>query len=85
MRIAVRVHPRASQARVSWDGTTLGVWVTAPAVEGAANRAVVEAVASWAGVRTSAVRLVGGEHSRTKVVEVEGLTCLPDARPRGSA
>jgi uncharacterized protein len=73
VRVAVRVHPRASRARVQWDGTTLAVWVTAPAVEGAANRAVMEAVAAWAGVRPQAVRLVSGERSRTKLVEVDGL------------
>ena len=71
MRITVRVHPRASRARTEWDGSTLELWVTAPAVEGAANRAVLDAVAAWAGVRPSAVRVVSGERSRIKVVELE--------------
>ena len=71
MRITVRVHPRASRARTEWDGSTLELWVTAPAVEGAANRAVLDAVAAWAGVRPSAVHLVSGERSRIKVVELE--------------
>ena len=77
MRVSVRVHPRASRAHVQWDGATLEVWVTAPAVEGAANRAVCEAVAAWLGVRTSAVTLVRGQRSRAKVVEVEGVASLP--------
>jgi len=71
-RVSVRVHPRASRARTQWDGTTLELWVTAPAVEGAANRAVLDAVAAWAGVRPSAVRLAAGERSRSKVVEIDG-------------
>lgn len=78
MRIAVRVHPRASRARLRWDGTTLELWVTAPAVDGAANRTVLAAVAEWAGVRAGDVRIVSGEHSRSKVVEVAGLVNLPD-------
>lgn len=79
MRVAVRVHPRASRARLHWDGSVLSLWVTAPAVEGDANRAVLDAVAAWAGVRASAVRLVAGERSRSKVVEVDALSLPPPA------
>jgi uncharacterized protein len=50
----------------------LHVWVTARAVEGRANRAVVRAVARGLGVRASAVALVGGERGRDKLLEVEG-------------
>jgi len=77
MRLAVRVHPRAARSRVAWDGTTLTVWTNAPAVDGAANRAVLDAVAAWAGVRPAAVTLVGGERARSKLVDVEGLAGLP--------
>lgn len=48
----------------------LEVWVSAPPVEGAANQAVLEAVAKELGVRLSAVSLRSGARSRTKVVEV---------------
>ena len=51
----------------------LHVRVTARAVEGAANRALVQAVADALGVRRSAVSLVAGERSREKLVEVIGL------------
>lgn len=79
--LAARVHPRASRARLRWDGVRLELWVTAPAVEGAANRAVVEAVAEWAGVRAGAVRVIRGEGSRSKIVEIEGLAKTPSAPP----
>lgn len=77
LRVTARVHPRASRARLVWDGAVVSVWVTAPAVDGAANRAVLDAVASWLGVRPSAVRMVSGERARTKVLEIEGLHLLP--------
>lgn len=51
----------------------LEVWVTAPPIEDAANRAVLEAVARELGVRRSAVTLRSGARSRTKVIEVQGL------------
>jgi uncharacterized protein YggU (UPF0235/DUF167 family) len=42
-------------------------------VEGAANRALIQAVADALGVRRSAVSLVAGQRSREKLVEVNGL------------
>jgi len=58
---------------VRWDGEALHVWVTARAVEGAANRALLAAVARALGTRPSAVALVAGERGRDKVVEVDGV------------
>jgi uncharacterized protein YggU (UPF0235/DUF167 family) len=70
MQVSVRAHPGASRERAEWDGDTLHVWVTARAVEGQANRAVVRAVARALGVRPSAVTLVAGERGRDKRFEV---------------
>lgn len=73
MRLVVRARTGASRTRADWDGAVLHVWVTARAVEGAANRALIQAVADALGVRRSAVTLVAGERSRQKVVDVSGL------------
>ena len=69
----VRAHPGASRTGAAWDGAVLHVRVTARAVEGAANRALIQAVADALGVRRSAVSLVAGERARDKLVEVVGL------------
>jgi hypothetical protein len=68
--ITVRVHPRASRSRTEWKGDVLEVWVNAPPVDGAANQAVLEAVAKDMGVRPSAVSLRSGARNRTKVFDV---------------
>jgi uncharacterized protein YggU (UPF0235/DUF167 family) len=70
MRLRLRVHPGAGRQRLHWDGSTLHLWVTAPAVDGAANAATVVAVARWAGRPPSTVRLVAGARSRTKLVDI---------------
>jgi uncharacterized protein YggU (UPF0235/DUF167 family) len=49
------------------------VRVTAAPVDGAANEAVARVLAKRLGVATRAVRIVGGQASKSKVVEVEGL------------
>ncbi|MBI2206148.1 MAG: DUF167 domain-containing protein [Candidatus Rokubacteria bacterium] len=51
----------------------LAVRVTAPPVEGEANRAVAALLARSLGVAPSAVTVVRGERGRDKVVRVTGL------------
>jgi uncharacterized protein len=73
MRLAIRVRPGATKARVGGTyGTALVVKVTARAVEGKATEAALVAVAAALGVRRGDVRLVSGATSRDKVVEVDG-------------
>ncbi|MBF6172560.1 DUF167 domain-containing protein [Nocardia blacklockiae] len=52
------------------DGT-LQLYVRAPAVEGKANKAAVELLASHYGVPKSAVRLTAGATSRFKRFEID--------------
>jgi len=70
--VTVRVHPRAARAKVERKGEMIEVWVTGPPVEGAANRAVLRAIAGELGVPVSALRLRSGLRSRTKTIEVMG-------------
>ena len=67
--------PRASRARVGpmHDGR-LKVFVTAPAVEGAANSAVIEAVAKAFALRSHAVRIKSGLASRRKTLVLDDIT-----------
>ncbi len=70
MLVKVRVTPNAKRARVLQEDDGLHVWVDAPAVEGKANRRLVEILAKHFGVRKSEIRIVRGEKGRKKVIEV---------------
>lgn len=71
---AVWVKPQARHNRiVGVREGALHVQVTAPPVEGKANRALVELLAQVLGVRESQVTIVAGERSRHKVVRIQGL------------
>jgi uncharacterized protein (TIGR00251 family) len=75
VRFEVRVQPRASKTELAGrHGGALKVRVAAPPVDDAANRALVEFLAECLGVARRTVRIVAGETSRTKVVEVDGIT-----------
>ena len=74
-RINIYVQPRASKTAVAGmhDGC-LKVRLAAPPVDGAANAALIEFVAERLGLAKSRVRIVTGQTSRRKVVEVDGVS-----------
>jgi uncharacterized protein (TIGR00251 family) len=72
---AVRVVPRASRNEITGvQGSALKVRLTAPPVEGKANRALIAFLAGVLGVKKGQVRIVAGQRARTKRIVVEGLT-----------
>jgi len=69
VEIALHVQPGACRCEIAGrHGNTLKVRVTARAVEGAANEALLEFLAQCLGLRRRAVRIVRGEQSRDKAV-----------------
>jgi uncharacterized protein len=73
-RLHVRVQPGARRtAWIGWFGDLPKLAVAAPPVDGAANMAVIDAIAVCLGVRPRHVRLIGGATSRTKRFEIDGL------------
>ena len=73
--LAVRVQPRASKTEISGvlDGA-LKVRLQAPALEDRANEALCEFLAHLLKTPKSAVRIVSGHRSRSKRLEIRGVT-----------
>lgn len=84
---AVRVSPRASANRAEGlAGDALKLRLTAPPVENAANKAVVEFFAKALGVSKSRVSIASGDKNRNKTVQVEALEAeRPGLRARLAA
>jgi uncharacterized protein len=73
--VTVHVTPKSRKNEISGilpDGT-LKVRLTAPPVEGAANKALLELLSKVLGVRESALEIIGGEKGRDKIVSVVDL------------
>ena len=84
VRLDVRLTPRASRdAIVGFEGETLRVRVSAPPVEGRANRALERLLAKRLRLSRGAVRVVTGQASRSKVVAVDGLVAAELRRRLG--
>ena len=70
-RLQVRLQPRASQNRIlSRHGDTIKIQVHAPPVEGAANAALIDVLASALGVPRRSIHILRGATNRTKLVEI---------------
>jgi len=84
-RFTVKVHPRARRSAVT--GRLGDAWkldLTAPPVEGKANEECVRFLAELVGVPRARVRIATGLTSRTKVVEIEGVTEEEFSRAAGT-
>ena len=75
-RLSVRVHPGARRERVGGRMAN-GTWrleVQAAPEGGRANEAVVRLLAALLGLGRDALRASAGRSSRSKLIEIDGLT-----------
>ncbi|HUU80092.1 MAG TPA: DUF167 domain-containing protein [Acidobacteriota bacterium] len=73
--ISVRVLPRSSSNQIL--GKEAGVFkvkLTAPPVEGMANKSLTQFLAKRLGVPRRSVEIISGERSRIKSVQIRGLS-----------
>ena len=73
--IEVKVEPRSSQKGIAgvMENNIVKVRLTAPPVEGAANEQLIEIIADEFRVRKSRVKIIRGQSSKIKVVEITGI------------
>lgn len=75
--IEIKVEPRSSQKGLAGLlGDRLKVKLTAPPVEGAANEQLVEVLAEAFGLKKSAIKIIRGQSSKNKSVELTGISSL---------
>jgi len=75
VRLSIRVQPRASRTEIAGiHGDALRVRLTAPPVDGAANDALIRFLADAFQIPVRAVTIVAGTSSRSKIVELQGVT-----------
>lgn len=70
MKVKVRVIPRAKKEAVEKFEGGLKVYMTEPAIEGRANRKLVEILAEYYHARKYNIAIIKGDKQRDKVVEI---------------
>lgn len=69
----IKVVPNAKKKEVIQAVDYLKIKVTAPPVEGKANKVLIDVLAEHFNVKKSAIKIIKGEKSRDKVVMIEGI------------
>jgi len=70
MRLNIRVQPNAKQNKIVEETGRFKVYLTVPPVEGKANQALIEFLAEHFNVKRSQVKILRGEKSRDKAIEI---------------
>jgi len=75
VRFSVRVQPRASRSELAGEyGNAVRIRLAAPPVDGAANDELVSFLSNIFAVARKSVRILAGETSRSKLIEIDGIT-----------
>ena len=70
MIIKIKTIPNAKKEEITKEGDIYKVKVKAPAVEGKANRAVIESLSEFFNVKKSEIKILKGEKSREKLISI---------------
>ena len=75
LELRLHVQPRAKRCEIAgiYDGA-LKLKVTAPPVDDAANRAILEFFSDLLGISRSSLRIVSGLKSRDKTLQIQGIS-----------
>ena len=70
MLLKVKVIPNAKKNSIREESDVTRVYLTATPVKGKANKTLIEFLSGYYGVRRSNVRILRGEKSRYKILEI---------------
>ena len=70
MRIEVRVIPNAKKERIQNLGDKLKIYLTVPALEGKANKRLIEVLADYYNTKKYNIQILRGKESREKIIEI---------------
>ncbi len=76
MILEVRVIPQAKKNLIKKENGLIKVYLTKPAQDGRANAQLIEFLSKQLKIKKYQVRIVKGEASRHKVVEIDGDASL---------
>ena len=73
MKINAKVIPGAKRNFFKQEGASIKIYLTAPPVDGKANKALIEFLAQHFSVRKAQVSITKGLQTRNKTINIEKL------------
>lgn len=74
MKIEVKVIPAAKKNFLKQDAGVFKVYLTSPAVEGKANKALIEFLSEHYGVPRRRIEIIKGLKSRHKIININDIS-----------
>jgi len=71
MKIDVKVIPGAKKNCIKSEGASLKIYLTAPPVDGKANKALIELLAEHFSVKKAQITITKGLQSRHKTINID--------------
>ena len=71
MKLVVKVIPNAKKERIEPKGEVLKIYLNAPALEGRANKRLIEVLADYFDTKKSNIAIIRGAKTREKIVEIK--------------
>ncbi|MDD5686254.1 MAG: DUF167 domain-containing protein [Elusimicrobia bacterium] len=73
MILEIKIIPNAKKNEIKKEGDKYKIYITAPAVEGKANKKLIEFLSESFNVRKNSIFIKRGEKSRHKVIQIVGI------------
>lgn len=73
MKLEIKVVPQAKRNMTKTDQGILKVYLTAPAVDGKANKALIAFLSDHYGVKKNQIEIIKGLKSRDKTININGI------------
>jgi len=71
MRVEIKVQPKSSKKEILKTGPdTYKVYMFEPAVEGKANKRLIEMLADYFETKKNRIKILSGSKSRDKIIEI---------------
>jgi uncharacterized protein (TIGR00251 family) len=70
MTIRVKVIPRAKKEKIEEKDGVFKVYVTAPAVEGRANKQLIDLLCGYFHTKKYNINIISGERYRNKIIQI---------------
>jgi hypothetical protein len=68
--VNIRVIPRANKNLIKKEQDRLKVYLTAPAIQDRANKALIEMLSGYLGIKKAQISIVKGHKTRDKLIQI---------------
>jgi len=68
--VKIKVIPKAKRNLIKQEAGRLKVYLTTPAIEGRANKALINILSDFLAVKKGQIQIIRGEKSRNKLIRI---------------